>query len=165
MPFAFGGVRKDFSRKHLFHHSTRSSWSLLNLITCLFMQALPNSIRYAKSVLLRSTWVFSLVMRIYRSQCIDRVWRDHLVRARHLLIYYLWMSPEWTTVCNLTAHDLKELQFSFEVWGYHPSRGKPSLSPFRWCGRYAAVTSKPTSGKHQWYAGWEGQLTYWKLIV
>jgi len=34
MPFAFGDVQKDFSRKHLFYHSTRLFWSLLNLITC-----------------------------------------------------------------------------------------------------------------------------------
>jgi hypothetical protein len=45
MPYAFWGVQKDLSRKHLFRHFTRSFWSLLNLITNLFMQALANSIR------------------------------------------------------------------------------------------------------------------------
>ena len=90
---------------------------------------------------------------------------NHLVRALYLFVYYLWMSPEWTTVCHLTARDLKEFQSLLEVWGYHPSRGRPSLSPFRWGSRYAEVTSKPTSGKHQWYASWAGQLTYRKLIV
>ena len=48
MPFALGGAENAFSRKHLFHHCSRSSWSLLNQITCLFMQKLANSIRYAQ---------------------------------------------------------------------------------------------------------------------
>ena len=90
---------------------------------------------------------------------------NHLVLAIYLWVYYPWMSPEWTTVCHLTAHYLKELQSSLELWGYHPSRGKPSLFPSRCGSRYVEVTSKPTSWKHQWHSGWAGQLTYYKLRV
>ena len=99
----------------------------------------------------------------YTAQSAQTVY--HLVRALHLLVYYLWMSPEWTTVCHLTAHNLKALQSSLEVWGYHQRRGRPSLSPLRWGSRYAEVTFKPTPGKHQWYTGWAAKLTYYKLIV
>ena len=122
MPFALGGVQKNFSRKHLFHHSTRSSWSLLNLIICLSMQAFAYSIRYAQYFLLRSNWVFSLVMRIYRSQCIDSVWRESPSSCTSA---FGILSLNVTTMnhCHLTAHDLKELQSSLEVWGFHPSRG------------------------------------------
>ena len=117
-----------------------------------FMQALANSIRNAQYFLLRSTWVCLLVMRIYCLECIDKVWWESPIHTLYLWVYYLWMLPEWTIVCYLTAHDLKELQSLLEVWGYHPRRRK-ILFPFRWGSRYAEITSKPTSGKRQWYAG------------
>jgi len=75
MEFLFGGVQKHFHSTHLSRHSTSSSWSLQNLITCLSMQALAKSISCEQSFLLRYTWVFSLVKRIYLPQYIDRVWR------------------------------------------------------------------------------------------
>jgi len=76
MAFVFGDVQKRFDSTHLSRHSTSSSWSLQNLITCLSMQALAKSISCDQSFLLRYTWVFSLVMRMYRPQYIDRVWHE-----------------------------------------------------------------------------------------
>ena len=72
--FMSGGVRKDLDSKHFLRHSASSSRSLPYLITSLFMQALAKSSSCGQSFLLRSTWVFSLVMRIYRPQYTDRVW-------------------------------------------------------------------------------------------
>ena len=91
MSFAFWGVLKDLLCKQLFQHTTRSSWSLLNRITCLFMQALSNSIRNAQSFLLSSTWVFLLVMRIYCLQCISNVWcaTKHAHSLYEWLVYHL----------------------------------------------------------------------------
>ena len=43
MAFVFGGMQKDLDSTHLLRHSTSSSLSLQNLITCLSMQALANS--------------------------------------------------------------------------------------------------------------------------
>ena len=67
--------KKHFDSAHFDRHLTSSSCSLPNLITCLSMQALARSISRYQSFLLRYTWVSSLVMRIYRPQYIDRVWR------------------------------------------------------------------------------------------
>jgi len=76
MAFVFGGSQYVLPRNHLFHRSTSSSWSLQNLITCLFMQAFFKFISSDRSFLLRHTQVFSLVMQIYRPQNTDRVWRE-----------------------------------------------------------------------------------------
>ena len=64
MTFVFGGVQKHFDSTHLSRHSTSSSWSLQNLITCPSMQALAKSITVTNRFLLRYTWVFSLVVYI-----------------------------------------------------------------------------------------------------
>ena len=64
MAFMSGGVQKDLDSKHLLRHSASYSWSLPYLITSLFMQALAKSSSCDQSFLLRSTCVFSLVMRI-----------------------------------------------------------------------------------------------------
>jgi len=74
MAFVFGSVQKHFDSSHLFRHSTNSSWILQNVITCLSIQAVAKSISCDQSFLLRYTWVFSIVMRLYRPQYIDRVW-------------------------------------------------------------------------------------------
>jgi len=71
--FMSGGVQKDLDSKHLLRHSASYSWSLPYLITSLFMQALTKSSSCDQSFLLRSTCVFSLVMRIYRPQYTDSV--------------------------------------------------------------------------------------------
>ena len=73
MAFAFGGAQHVLPRNLLFHRSTRSSWSLQYLITCLFMQAPAKFISSDQSFLLRYTQVFSLVMQIYSPNYIDRV--------------------------------------------------------------------------------------------
>ena len=150
MSFALGSVENAFSRKHLFHHCSRSSWSLLNLIICLFMQTLSNSIRYAQSFLLRSTLMFSLVMRTYRPQCIDSVCNES-PRSCTLPFGILSLIVTRMNHCMSFNRVLEES-------GYHPCRGKPSLFLSRWGCRNAEGTRKPTSWKHQWYVGWAGQL-------
>ena len=69
----FSGVQKDLDSKHLLRHSKSSSCSPPYLMTSLSMQPLAKSINCDQSVILRHTWVFSLVMRIYRPQYTDRV--------------------------------------------------------------------------------------------
>ena len=54
MHFPFGGVQKELTCKYLFNHSTIASWSLLNMITWLSMQAFANYIKYAKSFYLEA---------------------------------------------------------------------------------------------------------------
>ena len=73
MAFMSGGVQKNFVSKHLLRHSASYSWSLPYLITSLFIQALAKISSCDQSFLLRSTCVFSLVMRIYRPQYTDSV--------------------------------------------------------------------------------------------
>jgi len=143
MPFEFGGVLKDLSCKHLFQHSTRLSWSLLNPTTFLFMQELANSIRNSQFILLRSTWVLLLLMRIYRPHCIDNVWCElrclctlslgilslNVTRMNHCVLF----NSAWPEGASIFTWG----------WGYHPSRGRTSLFSSRWGSMYAEVTSSP----------------------
>jgi len=76
---------------------------------------------------------------------------SHQVRALHSLIYYSFMSLEWTTVGHSTPHGLKKSQSSPVVWGSHSGRRRRNLSPARWRRMYDEVIL--SSGKHQWYAG------------
>ena len=46
----------------------------------------------------------------------------HQVRKLHSLIYYFWMSPEWTTVSHSTPHGLKKFQSSPVFWGPYSGR-------------------------------------------
>jgi len=73
MAFISGGVQKDLDSKYLLRHSASYSWSLPYLITSLIMQALAKSSSCDQSFLHGSTCVFSLVMRIYRTQYTDSV--------------------------------------------------------------------------------------------
>ena len=165
MPFALGGVKRIFlvnTCSTTLPGHLRVSWICLLICLCkhLLIPLDMPSLFYLDALECFHLWCG------YTAHGAKTVYGvNNLVRALHLLVYYLWMSLERTTVCNLKAHYLKEFQSSFEVWGYHPSRRRPSLSPFRWSRRYAEVTSKPTSGKHQWYVGWAGQFTYCRLRV
>jgi hypothetical protein len=71
---------------------------------------------------------------------------SHQVRALHSLIYYSWMSLEWTTVGRSKPHGLKNSQSSPVVWGPHSGRRRRSLSLVRWRRLYDEVTL--SSGKH-----------------
>jgi hypothetical protein len=104
-PFAFGGVQKDLSRKHLFHHSTRSSWSMLNLITCLSTQALANSIRYtySQSSLLECShsWC-GYTAQTCRSKCkISVLFLEFLNTTAYFLFKEILREdgPWWNTFC------------------------------------------------------------------
>jgi hypothetical protein len=66
--FVDGGVQKDLSSTHLLHHSTSSSCSLKNLCICLSRQELARYMRHDHSVLFKTTWASSHLMRIYRPQ-------------------------------------------------------------------------------------------------
>ena len=44
----FGGVQKHFNSTHLSRHFSGLSWSLQNVFTCLYMQALAKSISCVK---------------------------------------------------------------------------------------------------------------------
>jgi hypothetical protein len=161
MAFVFGGVQKHFDLTHLSRHSTSLSWILQNLITCLSMQALAKSISCDQSVLLRYTWVFSLVMRMYRPRYIYRVWRESPSSCTSFLIYYSWMSLVWTTVGHSTPHGLKKSQSSPVVWGRHSGRRRRTLSLARWKRMCGGIVL--SSVKHQWYAGWVGHVAYCRL--
>jgi len=152
--FVFACVQKDLPCKDLFQHSTNSSWSLHYLITFRYIHALPKSVSRDQSFLLSYAWVFSLVMRIYRPQYIDRVWRESPSSCNSFLDYKSWMLPDWTTECHLTPDNLKKFQSSLAVWGHRSGRWRCSLFVGGWKGMYVELS--PSSGKHYWYAGWAG---------
>ena len=85
----------------------------------------------------------------------------HQVCALHSLIYYSWMSLEWTTVGHSKPHCLKKSKPSPVFWGRHLGRRRRTLSLVRWRRMYDEVTL--SSGKHQWYAGWVGHSAYCRL--
>jgi len=80
--------------------------------TCQVQQLLP-------VFLLRNTWIFSLVMRIYCPRYTDRVCCGSPSSCTSFLGYHFWMSPELTTASRLTLRDQEEIQSSPPVWGYH----------------------------------------------
>ena len=65
---------------------------------------------------------------------------SHQVRALHSLIYYSWMSLEWTTVGHSKPHGLKKSQISPVVWGSNSGRRRRTLSLARWRRMYDEVT-------------------------
>ena len=67
---------KRISIQNTYYATQSSSCSLPYLIIPLSMQPLAKSINCDQIFLLRNTWVFSLVMRIYRPQYTDRVCCD-----------------------------------------------------------------------------------------
>jgi len=76
MAFVFGGVQKDLPCKHIFYNSK----VLLRVCRILQHVGLCNHLLYPSVVtylpLLRFTYMFSLVMRIYRPQFIGGMWRE-----------------------------------------------------------------------------------------
>jgi hypothetical protein len=148
MAFVSGEVQKDSDWKHLLRHSKSLFCSLPYLITSLSILPLAKSIHCDQSFLLRHTWVFSLVMRIYIVHSTLTGYVVSLqVRALHSWVYHFWMSPEWTTLLRLTLHDLKNFQFSDAVWGRQCwGRWIHILSLARWDSKCDEVT--PSSGKH-----------------
>jgi len=147
MAFMSGGVQKDLDWKHLFRHSASSSWGLPYLINSLSMQALAKSSNCDQSFLLRSTWVFSLVIRIYRPQYTERV----CCGSPSSCISFLGisMSPEWNTASRLTLRDQKEFQSSLPVWGHHHwGRWRHTSFVARWVISYVEVTPVQSSGIH-----------------
>jgi hypothetical protein len=87
---------------------------------------------------------------------------SHQVRAFYSLIYYSWMSLEWTIVGHSTPHSLKKSQSSNVVWGRNLSRRRRTLSLARWR-MYDELTL--SSGKHKWYAVWVGHFAYCRLRI
>jgi hypothetical protein len=73
MTFVSGGVQYDLELQHLIRHSIISSFSLNTLSIYLAIQLLANSIGPYHSDLFKSTWTSSDMVRIYRTQYIDRV--------------------------------------------------------------------------------------------
>ena len=163
MAFVFGGIQKDLDSTHLLRHSTSSSWSLQNLITCLSIQALANSSSCDQSFYLDA-------LEFWHSWCGCTVHStltgydaSHQVRALHPWEYHFWISPGWTTVSRLEPHDLMNFQSLLAVWGHHSGRWWRTLSLARWESRYCVVTT--TSEKYQWNAGWGGHFAYCTLRV
>ena len=72
----------------------------------------------------------------------------HQIRTLNSLIYYFWLSQEWTTVSHSTPHGLKKFQPSPVVWGPYSGRRGRTLPLARWSRMYDEAT--PSSGKHQW---------------
>ena len=155
------GVYSSTFIQNTSRHTIRSSWCLQKFFNCLSTQALAKSISCDQSILLRYS-------RVSHSWCVYTVhstltgWAaSHQVRAFHSLIYYSWMSLEWTTVNHSKPHGLKKTQSSPVVWGSHWGRRRLSMSPARRRRMYDEVT--PSSGKNQWHAGWVGNFVYCRL--
>jgi len=133
------------------HLGVYKTWSLV----CLGI-ALAKSISCDQSFLLRYTWVFSLVMPIYRPQYIERVWcwspssctsffdilLLNLIRMNHCRSF----KTTWS----------EEVPYFPVVWGPHSDRWRSTLSHARWRRMYDQAT--PPSGKTQWHADWVGTL-------
>jgi len=161
MAFVFGGTRKHFYSTNSSRHSSSSSWSLQNLITCLSMQALAKSISCDQMSLLRYTRVFSLVMPMYRPQYIDRVWHESPSSCTSIFDILLFNVTRMKHCSSFKPHCLKKSQFSPVVWCSHSGRQKRTLFLARWRRMYDYVTLPHV--KHQWYAGWVGHFAYCRL--
>jgi hypothetical protein len=74
--FVSGSVQKQLNSKHLFRHCMSSSCRLQSLSICLSIQKPASCIRYDHSDLFNNTLTSSDLMRIYRPQYTDRVWRQ-----------------------------------------------------------------------------------------
>jgi len=111
-------------------------WSLLCLCT-----HLPSPSIATNLFLHRYTWLFSLLMCIYRPQYTDRVWCESPSSCTSFLgISHLNVTRINSCISFNTAWPL--VVWGHQYWG----RWRHTLSLARWDSRYDEVT--PSSGKH-----------------
>ena len=112
---------------HLFRHSTSSSWSLQNLISCLSTQALVKSMTCDQSFCLDALECSHSWCAYTVHSTLTGYVASHQAVALHSWLYHFWMSQEWTTAFRLTLRDQKEFQSSLPVWGYPWGRFRRTL--------------------------------------